>query len=232
MLSAALLIGQLTWPSVVYWWHLPTPGRVGFDQFESATMVRDHLVYLPENYGGSKAWPLVVFLHGAGERGVDPSRLRKQGPLRLKLPTVVVVPQCLPSYSWEPDTVAGLIESVASRYRVDRKRIYLVGFSMGGFGVMRTAAAHPDMIAAVVAISGGGNPADAKKLRDLPLWAFHGAADKTVPLKQSEEMIDAIHKAGGGAKLTVLPNAGHGICNSVCDRADLWQWLFKQRQPP
>ena len=229
-LSFALLVGQLAWPSAVYWWRLPTPGRIGLDQFESATMGKDYLVYLPEGYGGTEAWPLVVFLHGSGERGTDPDRLRKIGPLRLKLPVIIAVPQCLPSCSWEPDAVAELVESVASCYSVDRRRIYLMGFSMGGFSVVQTVAAYPDLFAAVVPISGGGNPADGEKLRSLPVWAFHGAIDKTVPLNQSEQMIDAIDKAGGKAKLTVLPNVGHSICDTVCSRADLWQWLIKQHR--
>lgn len=233
LLAAAvlLLVGQLSWPQLVRWWRLPSPGTIGFDQFDAPTIAGDYLIYLPESYSDTKNWPLILFLHGSGERGNDPRRLRRQEPLGRKLPAVVVMPQCLPSCSWEPQALAGLVESVASRYKVDRDRIYLVGFSMGATGVWYTAASHPELFAAIVPIAGGGNPADAKALRDLPVWAFHGAEDKTVPVEGSQRMIDALHREGSQARLTILPGKGHGIRDLTCGRADLWKWLLVERKP-
>lgn len=224
------LILQLAWPTVVYWWHLPSPGTVGKDNFHASTLAAQHLVYLPEGYVGSYDWPLVVFLHGSGERGTDPQRLRNIGPLSLKLPAIVAVPQCVPDSSWQPTDVAALVDHLATRYHVERRRVYLVGYSMGGFGVVATAAACPEKFAAIVPIVGGRGAADTTQLSQVPLWAFHGAQDKAVPLQESERLVQQILQAGGQAKLTILPDAGHGICDEVCRRDDLWQWLFAQRR--
>src|SRR5690242_8584699 len=91
-LSIAFLIGQLSWPSVLRWWHLPCPGTAGLDQFECHTMADQFVIYLPDAYRARKVWPLVVFLHGSGERGTDPNALRNCGPLRLKLAAIIAAP--------------------------------------------------------------------------------------------------------------------------------------------
>jgi predicted peptidase len=230
LLAIIVLVVQLSWPAVVRWCRLPRPGKVGLDQFDSPVMASNYLIYLPDRYGGTKEWPLVVFLHGSGERGTDSYRLRKLKVLNEKLPAIVVVPQCLPTSSWGSSGVAGMIESVAARYKVNRTRIYLIGFSMGGAGTWQTAAEHPELFAAIVPISGGGDPSKANALRRLPIWAFHGANDTTVPIKESQQMTYAVRAAGGQPKLTIIPAAGHGICNLVLGRTDLWQWLFEQQR--
>lgn len=101
---------------------------------------------------------------------------------------------------------------------------------MGAYGTWETAAGHPEMFAAIVPISGGGEEKDALSLARTSVWAFHGAKDKTIPVAESERMIDAIRKAGGKPKLTIFPDAGHAICDLVCSRPDLWEWLFLQRR--
>ena len=99
---------------------------------------------------------------------------------------------------------------------------------MGGYGAWAMAAAHPEMLAAIVPIEGGGNPDNAKVLATIPTWAFHGEKDQVVPVDQTTSMVEAIRAVGGQPKVTILPNEGHGICKKVCDRDDLWQWLFSQ----
>lgn len=204
---------------------------MGTDNFQSPSLATQHLIYLPEGYSGSREWPLVVFLHGSGERGTDLTRLRSAKILFLKFPAIVLVPQCLPDSGWQPAVVLSLIQHLTERYRVDSRRVYLVGYSMGGFSVVATAAAYPKEFAAIVPIAGGGGSDDAKNLRDIPLWAFHGGNDQVVPVTESERMVDAIKNAGGNAKLTILPNAEHGICDDVLGREELWQWLFAQKRP-
>lgn len=229
-LSILLLIGQLSWPAVVRWWHLPRPATTGIDQFESETLAKDFLINLPQSYRSGQTWPLVVFLHGSGDRGNDIADLQALKPFQLKLPAIVAAPQCLPSCSWEPQAVARFIENLASRYSVDRDRIYLVGYSMGGYGTWRTAATYPELFAAIVPICGGGEPENASTLAGIPVWTFHGAEDKVVPVAQTEGMVDSIRNAGGQPQLTILHHAGHGICDDVCGRADLWKWLLEQHR--
>jgi predicted peptidase len=227
LLVIILLVGQLNWLTIIHWWRLPKPGTTGFDSFQAATMEPEFAIQLPRSYYKEQRWPLVVFLHGSGERGKDPNILRDQGPFRQDLPAIVAAPQCLPSYDWESNAVAGLIQYIVSRYHVDRARIYLVGYSMGGYGTWATAASHPELFAAIVPISGGGSNV-AKTLAAMPVWAFHGEKDKAVPVAESERVIEAIRNAGGNPRLTILRGEGHSICRVVCDRADLWEWLFQQ----
>jgi len=234
-ISIVLLIGQLAWPSAVRWWRLPGPGRTGFDQFNSSGGLADGCaLHLPKDYDADETtWPLVIYLHGSGERGNDPallSEFRHIGRSK-ELPAIVAAPQCLNGSTWEPRGVVRFIEHIVASYRVDRRRIYLVGYSMGGFGTWRTAAAHPELFAGIVPICGGGDPEKAASLAETPIWAFHGANDNVVPLTKSEQMVDAIRAAGGDPRLTIIPDVGHGICKRVCERPDLWEWLLTQICP-
>lgn len=120
---------------------------------------------------------------------------------------------------------------MTSRYRVDSKRIYLVGYSMGGYAAWKTASAYPDLFAAIVPISGGGETTNAHSLVPISIWAFHGAADKIVPLEENERMVQSVRKSGGRAQLTIFPHEGHSICDHVLNEPDLWNWLFRQVQP-
>ena len=122
-----------------------------------------------------------------------------------------------------------LLDDIVSRYDVDADRIYLTGLSMGGYGTWTLAAAHPDRFAAIAPICGGGKRFMALKLKDVPVWAFHGAKDRVVPLKESEEMVEAIKARGGDAKLTVYPDSGHDSWTATYDNQDLYDWFLKHR---
>ena len=231
-LAIMALGAQLAWPAARDWWCRPAPGAIGIGRFDAdSALAAEYLLYLPEH--GEAPWPLVVFLHGSGQRGTNPNVLREWGPfLYLKhtsLPAIVASPQCLPTHQWEPAAVMQFVDLLSEQYQVERKRIYVVGCSMGGYGAWRVAAAYPTRFAAIAPICGGGQPEDAEVLADLPIWAFHGDKDEVVPVTESERMVEAVRAAGGTPKLTVLPGAGHGICHAVCTRADLWRWLLRQR---
>ena len=128
------------------------------------------------------------------------------------------------------ETLNGLLDDVMAKYKVDKDRVYVTGLSMGGYGTWALAAAHPKRFAAIVPICGGGNPADAAKLKDLPIWVFHGAKDRAVPLARSEMMVKAIKKAGGNPKFTVYPEAGHDSWTESYDNPELYTWLLKQKR--
>ena len=225
------------------WWRLPRPGTVGIDYLAGefyqdktpSCLAPGYVGYLPKRYPQTQAWPLVVFLHGSGGRGNAPETLLDWGRFLssqgfLEASAIVLLPQCRKQASWQPRDVAEFVEHACHHYRVDRDRIYLVGYSMGGFGTWAAAAAQPDLFAAMVPIAGGGNTEDATRLANIPIWAFHGAADKTVPARQTTKVIDAIREVGGAPKLTVFPEAGHGISRQVCEMPELWQWLFQQNR--
>jgi predicted peptidase len=229
-MTVFLLIAQFSWPAVVHWWRFPNPGEIGFDRFQAIEMADEFVIQLPATYRNGQRWPLVVFLHGSSQRGNDASILTNQALFRQKLPAVVIAPQCLASYSWTPEAVADFVEHVVSRYHTDPMRTYLVGYSMGGYGAWGTASGCPKLFAAIVPIAGGGEPSNATSFVSVAIWAFHGENDQVVPAIESKRMVEAVHNAGGNAKLTIIRGAGHDICDAVCVRSDLWNWLWQQRR--
>jgi predicted peptidase len=145
----------------------------------------------------------------------------------------IVVSPMTSKHGWEPKQIVQLLDELLDkntrRWNIDPDRVYLTGFSMGGFGTFRTAAEYPERFAAVVPVAGGGDVATADRLKHLPLWAFHGDADEVVAMKNSQKMIDAIEANGGRqCRLTVYSNAGHGIPPRVYQQKELYIWLLKQ----
>jgi len=205
-----------------------------FDKTISRTLTIKYLLYLPADYDKSDAeWPLILFLHGAGERGDDLRQLEKHGPPKIvkqkDMPFIIVSPQC-PKDSWWPkenEVLINLLDDIVSRYKVDESRIYLTGLSMGGYGSWSLGCDHPERFAAIAPICGGGEPFFARKLKNTPVWAFHGGKDTVVPLKKSEDMVNAIKRAGGDAKLTVYPEAGHDSWTETYNNPELYEWFLK-----
>jgi predicted peptidase len=195
----------------------------------------DYLLFLPKDYGKSKQrWPLMVFLHGAGEAGTNLARLTTLGPPRIveskpDFPFILVSPLSS-ARGWDPDKLNALLDEIIRKYRVDKDRVYLTGASMGGSGTWALAAAHPEKFAAIAPLCGTGNPADAPKLAKLPIWAFQGAKDPVVRLARAQEMVDAVKAAGGNVKFTVYPDAGHDIWTRTYDDPELYQWLLQQKR--
>lgn len=197
-----------------------------------------YLLFLPEGLSKKKqGWPLILFLHGAGERGDDLNQVRKHGPPKIvekqkDFPFIVVSPQC-PKDDWWTDKVEvliNLLDDIVARYNVDTERIYLTGLSMGGYGSWALASDYPERFAAVAPICGGGNRIMAFRLKDVPVWAFHGAKDSVVPLQQSKEMVAAIKARGGNAKLTVYPDAGHDSWTEAYNNKELYDWFLGHRK--
>ena len=204
--------------------------------------------------------PLVVFLHGAGERGADNVSQLKHFPKRFisephltKHSAFLLAVQCPANEKWimavgknwdrptrfevitpSMKAVIEAIQKVVHEEPIDRTRIYLTGLSMGGFGSWDLAARHPDWFAAVMPICGGGSPVQmAKRLVGVPIWAFHGLGDRVVHQRQSAAMIDAIRAAGGTPAYTAIPNVGHASWNIAYGPQGGITWLFsnKREQP-
>lgn len=196
-------------------------------------------LYLPNEYGQDKSrrWPLVIFLHGAGERGDDLEKLKVHGPPKLvahgkQFPFILLSPQC-PDGTWwnnEIDELVNLIDNIEENYRVDKSRIYLTGISMGGYGSWGLAAAQPERFAAVAPICGGGDPKTAHLIKDIPIWTLHGDKDPTVPLAKSQEMVDAIRAAGGNPQFTIYPRIGHDSWTRTYESDEFWGWLMRQKK--
>lgn len=199
----------------------------------------DYLLYLPSGYttDTEKKWPLMLFLHGAGERGDDVENVKKHGPPKLieadkEFPCIVVSPQCPKRQWWNAQELMLLIKDIEKHYRVDPKRIYVTGLSMGGYGTWALAAEYPDYFAAIMPICGGGDPDGVSKIADMPIWVFHGEADQTVTIEKSEEMVNALKAAGSEVIFTRYPDAGHGSWTRTYDNPKVYEWLFEQVKQP
>jgi len=243
LLAAVSLAVQLLAPVAVAWWLRPRPGYQG--EFSAAddprlvdgTLPYRMLLFLPKDYVASgPAQPLVVHLHGAGERGNDLAVVRRESlPRRIDegfhLPAVVASPQCPPGHSWDSQQVMAVIDHLQREFNIDSRRIYLTGYSMGGYGVWKTAALNPEQFAAIVPICGGGETDWATQLSRIPVWAFHGQRDESVAVTETTKMIDAIELAGGTPQLTVYPEGRHNVWGDVYQDNTLFTWLLSHQLP-
>ena len=217
----------------------PHPGKQVEQELKVGEKKIPYLLYLPADYASrERKWPLMLFLHGAGERGASLGKVKKWGPPKLvergePLPFLIASPQCPEGESWgqpsQNELVMALLDHLEKSFKVDADHIYLTGLSMGGFGSWRLAADHPEHFAAVVPICGGGKTEDAEKLKNIPIWVFHGTADPAVPLKRSIKMVEAIKQAGGTRiRFTTLEEIGHNSWEAAYASPDLYAWLAKQ----
>jgi predicted peptidase len=238
-ISLGLLALVFSFSTVAQAEQKPAPGKQVEQQFvdsKDKSLKIGYLLFLPKEVSQQKGKrPLILFLHGSGERGNDNLPLvAVHGPPMIAkknadFPFVVVSPQCPSEQRWDSKVLLALLNDVIASHDVDPQRIYLTGLSMGGYGSWMLAAAAPNRFAAIVPICGGGNPEDAGKLKSLPIWVFHGAKDSAVSLKKSEEMVAALKKVGSDVKFTVYPNAGHNSWTATYDNPKLYEWLLKQK---
>ena len=201
------------------------------------TFQMEYLLFLPESYTQStnQKFPLILFLHGAGERGSDLDSVKRHGIPKIvetnpDFPFIVVSPQC-PEDSWwtsELHTINGLIEEIVEKYQVDTSRIYLTGLSMGGFGTWSLASMYPERFAAIAPVCGGGEVRQIlRSLVEMPIWTFHGQKDDVIPFSRSEEIVTALKKHGSSIKFTIYPEAGHDSWTKTYDNPELYKWFLK-----
>ncbi len=234
----ALLLGFL--PAFALAADKPTTGFVD-ETFKNADGSESpYVVFVPKSYDGTKPYPVILFLHGSGE-----TKGGKQKPVEVGIgkaikareatfPFITVIPQS-EKRTWNADSDDGkramaILDEVEKAYKTDPKRIYLTGLSMGGYGTWSLAAAHPEKWAAIAPICGGGHPEDAEKIKNIPCWCFHGDADTAVPVKKSQEMIEALKKAGAEPKYTEYPKVGHNSWDKACATDELYTWLLEAKK--
>lgn len=189
-------------------------------------------VYTPADYAEKDSHPWMMFLHGMGERGDDLDLVKVWGPPKRvtdkeDFPFVLISPQCPGDIVWNTEHLTQLLDLVESQMKVNKKRLYMTGLSMGGYGTWAMAAAVPDRIAAAIPICGGGRPETASKMIDVPIWAFHGDQDRAVSIKRSQQMVEAVKEAGGNAKLTTYEGVNHNSWSQTYANEEIYQWLLK-----
>jgi predicted peptidase len=209
----------------------------------------------PKDYDVRQKYPLVIFLHGAGERGDDNEKQLIHGmndfaadEIMTEYPAFVIAPQCPSGEAWggisrlakspTPDgklspALAATLKAFAAlqkEFSIDDQRIYITGLSMGGYGTWDALAKRPELFAAAAPICGGGDTSQVSKFKDIPIWAFHGADDRTVPVERSREMIEALKAAGGNPRYTEYAGVGHNSWAQTYSNPELYAWLFGQRK--
>jgi predicted peptidase len=237
---------------------LPPEVRLGQNVYTTSVQVTDdsgltrtvdvhYLLYLPGDYGRDRQtrWPLIIFLHGASERGDDPSVITRYSipaflTNTLDFPFVVLSPQS-PSDDWwsnETDVLDALLTQIQATYAINPKRISLTGQSMGGYGTWAMALKYPARFAAIVPVASGWDytselvPANICDLKNVPIWVFHGALDNSVPPDQVTAMVQALQACGGQVRFTLYPDADHlGSSNRAYADPDLYEWLAAQHLP-
>jgi len=195
-----------------------------------------YLLYLPDHYNDdtTKKWPLLIFLHGSGESGNDIQKVKAHGPPQLieqkkSFPFIVISPQSDVPNGWDTDNLYRLLQQVKKTHRVDGQRIYLTGLSMGGFGTWALAMKHPEEFAAIAPICGGGDTSNAWKLRNIPVWCFHGVLDNVVPVAGSGNMVKATSRYNPNVRFTVYPDRNHNSWDTTYNSNDsLYNWLLAQ----
>lgn len=196
-----------------------------------------YLLYLPQDYGKRRAkFPLIMYLHGGSLRGDDIERVRSLGlpqilETKRDFPFVVLAPQCPAGEIWtDTDTLVAVLDEVTKNYSVDEERVYLTGHSMGARGALYLAYKHPERFAAVVPISGFSMiDAWAEKLKNTPIWMFHGAKDEIAPLADMQSFTDKVRNYNGDAKLTVFADRDHFILDTY-ENESVYKWLLGHRK--
>lgn len=193
-------------------------------------------VALPREYTERRGrWPLLVFLHGSGERGTDLEKVKVHGPPKLVAagaawPCILVSPQLEEHQRWDPERLHRLLGALQARLNIDPRRCVGTGLSMGGFGMWQWATAYPRDLAAIAPVCGFGDPARVAAMRDVPVRAYHGDQDPVVPLAPHVACVEALRAAGGKAALTVYPGVGHDSWTPAYNDPELLPWLLAQRQ--
>ncbi|WP_425614586.1 prolyl oligopeptidase family serine peptidase [Anatilimnocola sp. NA78] len=231
------------------------------DRFEARTFTGsdgeklNYRLLKPKDYDPNKKYPLVLFMHGAGERGDDNKRQLVHGmndfasdAIMEKYPAFVMAPQCPNGKKWvevdwgatkhsapeKPSISLQLsfdtLEALQKEFSIDAKRIYVTGLSMGGYGTWDSIERKPDYFAAAAPICGGGDVEKAKNLTKLPIWAFHGDKDTAVKPERSRDMIAAIKAAGGEPKYTEYAGVAHNSWSQTYSNPEFYAWLFAQQK--
>jgi len=208
-------------------------------EFERNTTKKGGLKYrtvFPEEYDPQQKYPLLIFLHGAGERGDNLDQVQIHGPFKKvaeeKLPVIIVAPQTPRDEWWEAESLSALTDHLLETLPVDKSRVYLTGLSMGGQGTWLLAMQRPELFAAIAPICGRGKPSKAEVLRDMPVWIFHGGQDNVVPLGEATSMANALYSVGNDARLTIYPDAGHDSWTETYNNPQFYEWLLSHTKKP
>lgn len=202
-------------------------------QEKSMISYTHYLLYVPKDVPENGLYPLMLFLHGSGARGNDLNLLKSAGPPSFldscsDFPFVVVSPQCPENRNWDNENLLALLDYIEATLPIDENKIYVTGYSMGGFGTWNLAQAAPERFAAIAPICGGGNLDRICIMRDISVWAFHGAKDTEVPYEESERLVQALKELGSDIRFTLYPDIGHDSWTMTYQNKELYDWFLSK----
>ncbi|MFP7655277.1 MULTISPECIES: carboxylesterase family protein [Chryseobacterium] len=181
--------------------------------------------------------PLIVFLHGSGERGTDLEMVKAHSPFTyknlIKEPVAILAPQCPADSWWDTITVYNLIKEIQKKYKIDASRIYLTGLSLGGWGTLKLAMEHPEMFAAVVPVCAPTDQimtANVNRYKDLNMKIFHGGMDDIVLPENAFRLYQKLHPVNPGAELIIFPNDNHNSWDSAYSDPGLYEWMLSKKK--
>jgi len=201
--------------------------------------IKQYLVFTPQGYDPKSAreWPLVFFLHGAGEKGNDITKVKRSAFPQLAIsdgtdfPFIMISPQlAMEAGYWSPDELDVLFSEIVDTYKVDRSRVIVTGMSLGGNGTWDWAAHSPQYFAAALPICGWGNPSNACRMKGTEIWAFHGDSDLIVNITGTKNMISALRSCGLNPAFTIYPGVGHDSWTRTYNNPDVIKWMMAQRK--
>lgn len=195
----------------------------------------NYLLHVPGNTKQKK--PLIIFLHGSGEKGNDLEKVKVHGPFKYlknnKLDAYVLAPQCPDNEYWDTEVLYRLIQKIQKENNIDDKRIYLTGLSMGGWGAWNLAFAHPEMFAALVPVAGFVDRVpmiENCKIKDIPTRIFHGLLDDVVDVSYSTVIYKKLKPCSRDIQLTIFDDANHDSWTRVYDNKEIYEWMLQQKK--
>ena len=211
----------------------------------SVDMNRSHqlkyLIYLPNDYL-TKKYPLVLFLHGAGERGNNLKDIEIHGLPKLvrngkKFPFIIIAPQCPLNLWWSDplpvDLLSELVNDIVMKYGIHKNNVFCTGLSMGGYGTLALSIKNPKLFSAIIPICGGmdiKNFFDILNLKNLPIWLFHGDKDEVIPLENSQSIYKVLKPVNKNIKLTVYKGVDHNSWDRAYDDNELYKWMLSHKE--
>lgn len=193
-----------------------------------------YVQYLPENYDKNQKYPLVLYLHGSGQRGDNVEDVTKHGFMRYvreenrKYPFIIISPQCPLDKYWGcyTESLIAFLDYICENLSVDKTKIYLTGNSMGGTGTWMLAMAAPEKFTAIAPICASGIGWNARVLKDIPIYMYHGDCDEVIPIHESITMLKNVNKIGGHAKLKICYGVGHNAWDYAYSDDELVEWML------
>jgi predicted peptidase len=201
----------------------------------SSDITYNYLLHLPRDYAVLEKWPAIIYLHGIGGKGDYLEKLKAHGlpemlDRRDDFPFIVISPQCPSNREWSLYALSALLRRVVEEYKIDDNRVYLTGIGEGAAAAWRWTAKEPEKFAALAPVCGPGNPYEVCKLRDVPVWTFHGARDRVVPISETQSVVLALKLCGGNVNFTVYPEVGHDSWSNAYNNPELYSWFLEHNR--